>query len=179
MALVVVGCLVFLFSVIFPFYHVSTFMGLEGYQQSTNYWSYKYDYYWSYFLFGSHFGSSQQWFSDYWFAPYSASSLGLSLGLGIPWILLPMFIIQVLTLLFGVAFIIFNRRILGFAPVLLGLLTIALMVYVGMFPYGVGISGTYQLGFYLVFPSLFLFLSAFALNELTKKQQTSACAHLS
>lgn len=90
------------------------------------------------------------------------------IGFGIPWILISMFTIQVLTLLFGVASIIFNRRMLSFAPVLLNLLTIALMVYTGMmeevYP------GEYQLGFYLVFPSLVLFLFAFVLNEMTKKR---------
>ena len=161
---VVLGCLLFLISFISPFYHdrVLTLYGRE----STYYWSYEYDYHYSVEL---HVGSSQQWFSDYWFNTY------LPAGLRIPWILVPMFTIQVLTLLFGVASFIFNRRILSFAPFLLSLLTIALMVYTSMMPSGYpeeAYSGEYELGFYLVLPSLVLFLSAFVLNEMTKKRQT-------
>jgi hypothetical protein len=125
---------------------------------STYYWSYGSDYHYS---INFHFGSSQYWFSNYWFSPY------LDVGLGIPWILVSMFTIQALTLLFGVATLIFNRRILPFASVLLSLLTVALMVYTGMM-----YSGEYQLGYYLVFPSTVLFLSAFVLDEMNKKRQT-------
>ncbi|MGA3193053.1 MAG: hypothetical protein ABSD73_11175 [Candidatus Bathyarchaeia archaeon] len=150
------GCLLFLISFISPFYNISG-ITTAG-RTTTYYWSYESDYHYS---FDFHFGSSQYWFSDYWFSPY------LDVGLGIPWILVPMFTIQALTLLFGVASIIFNRRILPFASVLLSLLTIALMVYTGMM-----ISGEYQLGFYLVFPSLILFLSAFVLNGMAKRKQT-------
>jgi hypothetical protein len=150
------GCLLFLISFISPFYNI---IGItSGGRFSTYYLSYESDHHYS-FLF--HFGSGQYWFSDYWFGPY------LAVGLGIPWIFVPMFTIQALTLLFDVASIIFNRRILPFAPVLLSLLTIALMVYTGMM-----LSGEYQLGFYLVFPSLVLFLSFFVLNELTNSRQT-------
>jgi hypothetical protein len=118
---------------------------------STYYWSYESDYHYSIVF---HFGSSQYWFSDYWFTPY------LDVGLGIPWILIPMFTIQALTLLFGVASIIFKRRIFPFVSVLLNLLTIALMVYTGTM-----YSGEYQLGYYLAIPSLVMFSSAFVLNE--------------
>jgi hypothetical protein len=59
---------------------------------------------------------------------------------------------------------------LSFAPVLLSLLTIALMVCTCMVEEIY--RGGYQLGFYLVFPSLALFLSAFILNEVTKKATT-------
>jgi hypothetical protein len=157
-ALVVIACVVFLFSVISPFYTISMKTLAGG--SSTYYSSYESDYQ---YAIMAHFGSSKTWFSDYWFSPY------LGVGLGIPWILIAMFIIQVLTLLFGVASIIFNRRILSFAPVLLSLLTIALMVYTGMVEQIY--LGEYQLGFYLVFPSLVLFLSAFVLNEVRKKSR--------
>lgn len=154
--LTILGFLVFLFSIILPFYAIS--MGSGFYGSSTQYWSYESH---------GHYGrmSGQSWFSDYWFNPY------MVIGLGIPWILVSMFTIQVLTLLFGAASIIFNRRMLSSAPVLLSLLAIALMLYTGMMEETY--SGKYQLGFYLAFPSLILFLSAFALSEVIKKRQTS------
>lgn len=148
------GCLLFLISLISPFYSLrfTTLDGIASYY----YKSYESDY---------HSGMSRivghDWFFNYWRLP------------GIPWILVPMFVIQALTLLFGVAFIIFNRRILSLAPVLLSPLTIYLMtVSAGMMLSGYG--GEYQLGFYLVFPSLALFLSAFVLNEIALKRQTKS-----
>jgi hypothetical protein len=129
---------------------------------STYYWSYGSDYHYS---INFHFGSSQYWFSNYWFSPY------LDVGLRIPWILVSMFTIQALTLLFGVASMIFNRRILSFAPVLLSLLTIALMVYTDMIEEIY--FGEYQLGYYLVYPSVAMFIFAFLLNEVTKKMQAT------
>jgi hypothetical protein len=156
--LTILGCLLFLFSIVSPFYTISMITLAGG--SSTQYWSYESDYHYG---ITAIFGSRQTWFSDYWFSPY------LDVGLRIPWILVSMFTIQALALFFGVASIIFNRRMLSFAPVLLTLLTITLMVYTGIVEEIY--SGEYQLGFYLVFPSLALFLSAFILNEVTKKQQ--------
>jgi len=143
------GCLLLLISLIFPFYYIGGFT-LEG-PSSFYYWSYEYHYQFS--TVGTF--SGQYWFFGYWFRQ------------GIPWILEPMFVIQALTLLFGVAFIIFNRKILSLASVLFSLSTIFLMFLAGMmFP----VYGKYQLGFYLLFPSLILFLSAFVLNEISLKR---------
>jgi hypothetical protein len=151
----ILGCVLFLISFISPFYTISMFT-LAG-ESSTHYWSYESDYH---YIINGHF-VGQTWFSDYWFSPY------LGVGFRIPWILVSMFTTQVLTLFFGVASIIFKRRMLSFAPVLLSLLTIGLMVRTGM-PKDIILHGEYQLGYYLVFPSLVLFLSAFVMNEVTK-----------
>ena len=150
--LVVIGCLVFLFSVIFPFFLFRTVLS-----PTSNYdWSYRRDFY------GNFGGTRQFWFINNWENTGSAT---------MSWALISMFIIQVLTLVFGVASVFFNRRILSFAPVLLCLGVLGLMIY------AIGDrDGEYQQGYYLIFPSLALFIFAFVLNEVTKKQQTSARA---
>jgi hypothetical protein len=124
---------------------------------------------------------SQLWFFDYWLA-HTRSNLS---DAGISWILPLLFAVQVLTLAFGVASVIFRKRILSLAPILLSLTVILLMMYTnwgfhprsGNFYFGGGSflmigSAGYQLGYYLAYPSLAVFLFAFILNEVTKRQQT-------
>jgi len=154
----ILGCLVFLFSIILPFYYVRG-LTLAGPIDFT-YWSFKANYYgWLQgFTFNHHY-----WFFDYWFSE-NVFSLEISL---IP---LAMFIFQALVLAFGIASIHFKRRVMLAAPVCLSVAVLGLMLYTGEI---LGYSNEdYQLGYYLVFPSLALFLSAFILNEVTKKQQT-------
>jgi hypothetical protein len=147
----ILGCLVFLFSIILPFYYVRG-LGLDS--EDITYWSFKADYVWTFPP------SHHLLFFDYWFGTYF--SLGISLTT------LSMFIVQALVLALGIASIHFKRRAMLAAPVCLSVAVTALMLYIGeILPYGV-----YQLGYYLVFPSLALFFSAFTLNEVTKKQQT-------
>jgi len=156
---VVIGCLVFLFSVISPFFlYMSVLGGMSNY-----YWSYRRDFYGN-----LQQGPRQYWFSNYW------GTTGLAEFQPMSWALVSMFIIQVLTLVFGVGFVFFNRRILSFVPVLLCLGVLGLMIYAGQIVLG-GL-GEYQQGYYLIFPSLALFMFAFVLNGVTKEQQTSARA---
>jgi hypothetical protein len=160
--LAILGCLLFVFSFIYPLYYAE-FITLAG-GGSTYYWSYKVDYR---IIITVVFHQDQYWFSNYWFSSYGW------IGLGIPWILISLFTVQVLTLVFGIASIIFKRRILSFTPVLLSLTAIALVIYIGMIVAGIGIYWwQYQLGYYLIYPSAILFMSAFALNEVTNKRQT-------
>jgi hypothetical protein len=155
----ILGCLVFLFSIILPFYYRLPIT--HGGPVWTYYWSFKaVARGWP----GAIFGQAlvfPHWFFDYWFSE-NVFSLGNS------WIPLAMFIVQALALAFGIASIHFKRRSMLAAPVCLSVAVLALMLYTSeILPYG-----DYQLGYYLVFPSLALFLSAFILNEVTKKQQT-------
>jgi uncharacterized membrane protein len=163
--IVIIGCLLFVFSIISPFYFVSNTFGGTGF--SGYYWSYKSDYYWSMDLVGS--GSSHPWFSSYWFNPSSAE------GLGIPWILVALFTVQVLTLVFGVAFIVSNKRMLSFGLIAFSIAVLVLMTYTG--ERANELAGTfngkgYQMGYNLVCISLAMFLFAFLLNEVTKMQAT-------
>jgi hypothetical protein len=157
----IVGCLVFVFSFISPFYFISSEFGGTG--SSAYYWSYKSDYYYSMDLRGS--GSSHPWFSSYWFTPSLAG------GVGIPWILVSIFTVQILTLVFGVVFIFSSRRALSFEPVIFSMIVLALMMTTGeqaneILTYFVG---QYQLGFYLAYASMVMFLVAFLLNEATAR----------
>jgi hypothetical protein len=149
--LVIIGCLVFLFSIISPFFLFNT----PFYLTSNYYWSYRRDFY-------GGFGATMQfWFFNNWEKTVSAT---------MSWALISLFIFQVLTLVFAVGSFFFNRRILSVAPVLLCLGVLGLMIYTEQTISGV--LGEYRQGYYLIFPSLALFISAFTLNEVTKKQQT-------
>jgi hypothetical protein len=158
----ILGCLLFLFSFIYPLYYAE-FVTLAG-GGSAYYWSYKVDYEMEITVV---LHSNQYWFFDYWFSSYAF------VGVGMPWILVSMFALQVLTLVFGVASAIFERRILSFAPVLLSLAVMALMIYTEQILYEHGFYAEYQQGYYLIYPSVILFLSAFALDEALKKKRVS------
>jgi hypothetical protein len=152
-ALVIIGYTVFLFSVISPFFVFNAPLSTI----SDYYWSYRRDFY----------GNMQQVPMQYWFINNWETA-----GLAMSWALVSMFIFQVLTLVFAVGSVLFNRRILSFAPVLLCLGVLGLMIYSGQ---TIGDKvGEYQQGYYLIFPSLVLFIFALILNEVTKKQQSSA-----
>jgi hypothetical protein len=152
---------VFLFSIVFSFYHI-TFGSLE-YSDAT-YWSYKADH----FLFVLKPVSSQSWFFHYWFGDNNPSYI---IGSWVSWILLAMFAIQILTLAFGAASLVIDRRIILSVPLCLSLTVLAMMFYVGYRLSSFNYGGGYQLGYYLVFPSVAMFVSAFALNEVVKKKQ--------
>jgi len=157
----ILGCLLFLSSLIFPFYH--EFLTVAAPASEFCFWSYKYEVSWT-------FGHDSYWLIDYW------HSLQSEYGLETSWILGAMFTIQLLTLALGLVSIRFNRRSLLFPPVLLSSVVAMLMTHIGEIfghPPHIGIlhaiSPEFQVGYYLVFPSLALFLSAFILNEVTKK----------
>lgn len=150
--LAIFGCLFFLFSVISPFFVVFYPLGAI----SNYYLSYRRDFY-------GNFGTTRQyWFINNW---------GTTVLATMSWALASMFIFQVLTLVFGLGSVFFNRRILSFAPVLLCLGVLGLMIYTEQ-TIG-GVLGEYQQGYYLIYPSVILFVSAFALNEVIKMRQTT------
>jgi hypothetical protein len=155
--IVLVAFFLFLFSIVSPFYHI-TFASLEF--SDATYWSYKTQRSLDILFFVSH----QFWFSDYWsnpFPPYIDGPL-------MPLIPITVFIFQVLTLAFGCASIVVNRKIIVSAPVFLSLSVLALMSYAGYELSGFNYGGGFQLGYYLVYPSVVLFAFAFALNEVIR-----------
>jgi hypothetical protein len=160
--LAIVGCLLFALSLIYPFYFI-WFPTLAG-GTSIYYWSYKADYRpiinWA-------LHSNQHWFSDYWFSSYFV-------GFRIPWILVSMLTLQALTLAFGIASVVFSRRILSFAPVLFSLPVLALIIGTSWMLSSRGLLLEYQLGYYLIYPSIILFVSASVLTEAARrnKQET-------
>jgi hypothetical protein len=151
-----IALFVFLFSVVSSFYDWS-FTLLET--SSATYWSYRANYY--FLSLGIH--SWQYAFFNYWFNANNQGEIGF---LGMSWIPLAMFVMQLLTLCFGCASLVINKRIIRSVPVGSSLAVLALMFYVGYRLSSSNNNGAgYQLGYYLVYPSLVLFALAFALNE--------------
>ena len=168
------GILFFLFSLIFPFYYERWSPVLPPLLSQAQSWS---TYYWSYVASEHNVNAlsqlhvSQYWFSDYWF------SSGFP-GLGIPWAFISMFMVQLLTLAAGLVSARFCRRNLLLFPFLLSSAVAVLMTYEGEkisgdAPAG-ALSGGYRVGYYLVFPSLAMFLFAFLLDEGTKNRESAS-----
>jgi hypothetical protein len=132
--LTILGCLVFLFSIILPFYNTINFAEYNhgGFAITLYYWSFKFDYKVSFaggqFRIISHVSS--YWFLDYWFSE-NVFSLWRS------WIPVAMVAVQALVLAFGIASFHFRRRVMLAAPVCLSVAVLALMFYTGkILPYG-------------------------------------------
>lgn len=159
----ILGCLLFLFSFISPFYHFTPMTQIE-FHYSVYYWSFKsevriYDL--------DHFaGLRQYWFSDYWFNIFSGWNLGLD------WMLISMFAAQILTIAFSIASVIANRRVPALAAIVSCIATTALMIYVNTRIYDASFYlNSYEQGYWLTYPSMILFLLAFALSLLSHKKK--------
>jgi hypothetical protein len=162
----VLGCLFFMFSLILPFYYAKWVAVLAGSTWSDNYWSYMAIMHSLTGMFGQPLSGSQVFlFHQYW-------SGGWGLTDDIQSVLMPMFEVQLLTLVFALVPIRFSRRPLLLAPVLSGSVVAALMTYAGEKISGdtEALSGAYQPGYYLVYAAIGMFLSAFLLNEVTKNR---------
>ena len=153
-----VALFVFLLSIVSPFYGWSPIL-IGG--ASATYWSYRADYF-----SGSlppPMNSWQYWFLNYWF---NANSIELPSARWIPWIPLALFVMQALTLAFGSASLVANRKTILSVPICSSLTALALM---SLMSYELASSANngagYQVGYYLGYPSLALFALAFALNE--------------
>lgn len=159
--LTILGCLFFVFSFISPFYFVVfPTRGTEG--MIAYYYSHKVDMHTG---IGHGSSSTQYWFSDFWFQ-FRFGITGV-----LPLVFISLFTVQVLTLVFGVVSVILDRRILSFAPVLFSLTTMALMICIGWILFPLDLWMPYLTGFYLIFPSVILFVSASALNEVLKNMR--------
>jgi hypothetical protein len=158
-----IALFVFLFSTVSPFYRVLQLTLAGG--VTSNYWSYKIDYTHVFLKVTS----SQSWFFDYWLNNYILSSLGIL------WIPPVVFVMQALTLGFGSASLATNWRIIRSVPVCASLTVLALTFYAGyrMPDANFWGEGSYQLGYYLVYPSVALFTLAFALAEVRARHLQS------
>jgi len=159
--LMMLGCLLFLSSMILPFLHEDRHYMIEEDLDRNTYWSFK--------------SLTQQirtlnfpepvecWFYDYWVREYADRSE-----------LLPvfafMFMIQILTLIAGTASVFINKRILALAPAMLCPMVTASMIYAytSFRPWEV----SYQQGYWLTYPSMLLFSIAFILSQIIHKKQT-------
>jgi hypothetical protein len=112
------------------------------------------------------FVDSQHWFFDYWFKFYYSWDSGLG------WVLISMFVAQILTLASGIASVVRNRRILALVAIASSFTTTLLMVEAGRRLYGFDLN-FFELGFWLTHHSEFLFIIAFMLSILFKRKQTN------
>jgi hypothetical protein len=85
---------------------------------------------------------------------------------------MPMFILQVLTLIFGIISILSNRGILLLAPVCLSVTVLAFIIYTINTLSGISQFRDFEQGYYFVYYPVVLFLAAFVLNEVTKSLYT-------
>ena len=156
------ACCVFLVSTLNPFltvpYHFSRWGNMPVICRFTvTYSSYK-------ATVGNGF-RTEAFFGDYWFS-HIESEIGF---LGVSWVLIAMFLLQILTLVSGFVSLlkIHKARII---PFILSLSVILLMVYV--FVQGqkrtLYLAG-YERGYWLVYPSMFLFLLASILSLATNR----------
>ncbi len=162
--LMMLGCLLFLSSMILPFLHEDRRYNIEEDLDRTTYWSFK-------SLaqqirsvsFPQPLAPVEYWFYDYWIREYAyRSELLLVFAF--------MFVIQILTLIAGTASVFLNKKILALAPTILCPMVTALMVYVGTSFRSWEIS--YQQGYWLTYPSMLLFIAAFTLSLIIHKKQT-------
>jgi hypothetical protein len=163
------GCLLFLFSFISPFYHFTSQTQIEAHY-SIYYWSFKSEVQ-IYEL--SHFaGLKQYWFFDYWLNSFSGWNLGLE------WMLISMLAAQILTIASSIASVIANRRVPALAAIVSCLATTALMIYVNTRIYNASFYlNSYEQGYWLTYPSMFLFITASALNEMPKRNKHRSTEH--
>jgi hypothetical protein len=160
-ALLILGCLLFLGSAIFPFLHEDRHYMIGENLDRNTYWSFKSS---TQRIRLLHFPEPvEYWFYDYWVREYAdRSELLLVFAF--------MFVIQILTLIAGTTSAFLNKRILDLAPAVLCPMVTALMVYVGTSFRSWEIS--YQQGYWLTYPSLLFFIAAFILSLIIHKKQT-------
>lgn len=101
----------------------------------------------------------QYWFFDYWFSFLDQNFPELI------WMTMPMFILQALTLTFGIISTIFNRKILLLAPFYLSITVLGLMIYTANTLFGKFMIGNFEQGYYFMYYPVGLFLFASALNN--------------
>jgi hypothetical protein len=111
--------------------------------------------------------------ADYWF--YDCWAKLYTYDPELFWAFTFIFMSQVLTLIFGVAFIFLDKKIL--APTVLCITVSVMMTLVNVSPREANVfsRASYELGYWLAYPSMLLFLSASLLGPVAKKRQT---AHL-
>jgi hypothetical protein len=143
-------------------------------------------YWWSFILLQeiSFFGVSQGItpHTDIWFFQLGSYIPGLSLS---SYVLVVIFVAQLLTLATGIASVFHDRRILALAPLALCSLVIVLMTYTNMvlattklvFTPGYSsqvIDSTILLGYWFTYPAVILFLLSFILNIVSKKRSSAS-----
>jgi hypothetical protein len=159
------ACCIFFFSTLNPFLTSSYYFPRWGNLPiirnfSVTYWSYKA------FLSNVHefvMGNSY-WFND--------ADPALTNFLGVSWILVAIFLLQILTLTSGIFSLLKTRKI-RIIPFVSSVIIVLLMIQVYVKVSGVGLGlKAYQLGYWLTYPSIFLFLSALIFHLYSNRKKT-------
>ena len=154
-ALFLFGSFLFLGSTVFPFLLEHRSGEFWFASDDVSYWSFKSST--QHEVLGNpKFPAVDSWFCDYW-VKTNAYRTGL-----LP-VLASMFLAQILTLITGVVFLFTKRRFLAIAPAILSSMVIALMTYVNI-SFSHPWSNSTEVGYWLAFPSLFVFLFVFILS---------------
>ena len=159
------ACCIFLVSTLNPFltanYHFPSWRQLPVIRNfSVTYWSYR--------AFSSTVG--EVFLSSYWFNNADPALANYS---GISWVLVAIFLLQIMTLTSGI-FSLLKARKIRIIPFASSVIIVLLMVHVYVKVSGVGLGlKTYQLGYWLTYPSIFLFLSAFIFHLDSHGEKTS------
>lgn len=147
------ACLFFSWSVLVPFYNYLAESMIET-RYSISYWSFKAEIRGFYGLRTIQ-GVRQEWFFDYWFGDSW-------LNLGLSWLLLAMFVAQIVTLATGIVSVFNAKKTIAAVPAATCLTTMLLMVYQNILLSSSNLLVcTYQLGYWLTYPSLGLFIMNF------------------
>jgi len=161
--LLISACYLFLLSIPAPFLTVPYYSRRWGYvpvitEFTVTYWSYK--------AVVANGIESKAFFGNYWLSP-SDSRVGF---IGVSWFLAGIFLLQVLTLISG-SISLFKKRKARIIPFVSSLSTLILMVqvYVQADKWTLALI-EYESGYWLIYPSMFLFLLASILI-----QRTHAC----
>ncbi|HXX87377.1 MAG TPA: hypothetical protein VEH86_02905 [Candidatus Acidoferrum sp.] len=178
MLVALIGFLLSFLSLISPFCKTTIFISAGTYTRETDYyWTFK----WEVHLSANHFNPAslmEYWFCGFWHGAFLNYSHSVSI---VP---VSLFIFEVLTVVFSIVSVFVKNRILSYLPIALSSYTLALMVIVSnllfqeMIPphtniFGIPNFGEYQLGYYLLYPSIALFITAFLLNEWVKREQSN------
>jgi hypothetical protein len=156
------ACCLFLISVVEPFLTSSrlTWGQPVGTRVNVDYWSYKAS------VMSDH---ETHIFSDYWFAYYDYIPIFMT---RIPTFLIGLLMIQILTIAVGVLSLGLRKGWIRLVPFVSSATVILLMFFIHNELEKYAIIN-YEVGYWLVYPSMLLFLLAFMMNSLTGKRRTT------
>lgn len=163
---VIAGCVVAFCSTISPFYHAVHLWGSiipeDMHTSSTYYWSFRATYNYRNLWFGTS-SSAEYTFYEHGFYDYVPGPL-------LSRVLVVMFSAQLAALISGIASAFFNRRILAFAPLAMYSLVTVLMISVNILSVPNLAVDSYQLGYWLAYLAILLFLLSLVSNLAFKKR---------
>lgn len=128
--------------------------------------------YWSYKAFLSN--GTEVFLKNYWF---SNADPALVNHLGIYWILVAIFFLQILTLTSGI-FSLLKARKARIIPFISSIIIVFLMIQIYLKTSGIDLGfKTYQLGYWLNYPSIFLYFYALIFHLYSNREKTYTPTH--